>query len=92
MRLSDESHTHPSCDPLVPNDSDMAVDQLILHLHILITPVLQMNGDVLCRMHGTLLQNNYHLAITCLQFCSLMRPSRLDREHGQQAALTERTE
>lgn len=89
MRLSDESHTHQSCDPLVPNDLDMAVDQLILHLHILISPFLQMNGDVRCSMQGTVLQNNYPLVITCLLLWSLMCSCWLDQQHGQQAALTE---
>lgn len=37
------SHTHQSCDPLVSNHLDMAIDQLILHLHILISLLLQTN-------------------------------------------------
>lgn len=42
------SHMHQSWNPLVSNQLDMAIDQLILHLHILISLFLQMNGDVLC--------------------------------------------
>lgn len=88
-RLSNESHTHQSCDLLVPNDLDMAVDQLTLHLHILISPFLQMNGEVLCSMHGTALQNNCPLAITCLLLWSLMRFCWQNQQDGQQAAVTE---
>lgn len=41
------THTHQSRDILVSNHLDIAIGQLILHLHILISPFLQMNGDVL---------------------------------------------
>lgn len=47
MRHGDESHAS-IMNPLVFNQLDMAIDQLILHLHILISLFLQMNGDVLC--------------------------------------------
>lgn len=46
------SQTHQSCDRLVSNHLDMAIDQLILHLHILISLFWQMNGDVLCSRAG----------------------------------------
>lgn len=65
MRLSVESHTSITRSPLVSNHLDMPIDRLILHLHILTSPFLQMNEDV-CARRGRLLQNNYPLAIICL--------------------------
>lgn len=47
IKFIEESHTHQSCDTLVSHHLDIAIGQLILHLHILISPFLQMNGDVL---------------------------------------------
>ena len=61
MRLSVESHTSITWSPLVSNHLDTPIDRLILPLHILISPFLQMNEDV-CARRGGLLQNNYPLA------------------------------
>lgn len=58
------SHTHQSCDPLVSNHSDMAIDQHIAcaNIHLSIP-----TNDWRCSpQQGLVLQNYFPLAIICL--------------------------
>lgn len=73
-----DSVTHQSCDPLVPNHFDIAPDQLILRSPILIFLFLQINGNGVCYMQASVTKqlscDDYLSAVVTDRF-TLARPT-----------------